>query len=104
MVLLRGKRRPCLGFIGLNRIDQENSHVQLGFFLGEQEADGERCLSEAVDLMTRYVFAVLGMNRLWLYVDATATQTINLLEQQVSSVKQSCDRTAVLMDGIPTRL
>lgn len=71
-----------LGFIGLNRIDQENSHVQLGFFLGEQEADGERCLSEAVDLMTRYVFAVLGMNRLWLYVDATATQTINLLEQQ----------------------
>ena len=71
-----------LGFIGLNCIDQENSHVQLGFFLGEQKVDGERCLSEAVDLMTRYVFAVLGMNRLWLYVDATEARTINLLEQQ----------------------
>ena len=71
-----------LGFIGLNCIDQENSHVQLGFFLGEQKVDGECCLSEAVDLMTRYVFAVLGMNRLWLYVDATEARTINLLEQQ----------------------
>ena len=71
-----------LGFIGLNCIDQENSHVQLGFFLGEQKEGGERCLSEAVDLMTRYVFAVLGMNRLWLYVDATEARTINLLEQQ----------------------
>ena len=73
---------PLLGFIGLNRIDQENSHVQLGFFLGEQKAGGERCLSEAVDLMTRYVFETLNMNRLWLYVDAAATQTINMLEQQ----------------------
>lgn len=71
-----------LGFIGLNRIDQENSHVQLGFFLGEQKADGERYLSEATGLITRYVFAVLGMNRLWLYVDAAATQTINMLERQ----------------------
>ncbi len=71
-----------LGFIGLNCIDQENRHVQLGFFLGERKVDGERCLSEAVDLMTRYVFAVLGMNRLWLYVDATEARTINLLERQ----------------------
>ena len=71
-----------LGFIGLNRIDQENSHVQLGFFLDVQKADGERCLSEAVSLMQRYVFAVLGMNRLWLYVDAADARTINMLEQQ----------------------
>ncbi len=71
-----------LGFIGLNCIDQKNRHVQLGSFLGEQKADGERCLSEAVDLMKCYVFEVLGMNRLWLYVDAAATQTINMLEQQ----------------------
>ncbi len=71
-----------LGFIGLNRIDQENSHVQLGFFLGEQKEDGERCLSEAVGLMTRHVFEVLSMNRLWLYVDAAEARTINLLEQQ----------------------
>lgn len=71
-----------IGFIGLNCLDQENSHVQLGFFLGKQKTDGERCLSEAVDLMTRHVFKVLGMNRLWLYVDAAEVQTINLLEQQ----------------------
>ena len=71
-----------LGFIGLNCIDQENSHVQLGFFLGEQKADGERYLSEAVGLMQRYVFAVLSMNRLWLYVDAAEAQTITMLEQQ----------------------
>ena len=71
-----------LGFIGLNRIDQENSHVQLGFFLGEQKADSECYLSEAISLMQHYVFAVLGMNRLWLYVDAAATQTITMLEQQ----------------------
>ena len=71
-----------IGFIGLNRIDQENSHVQLGFFLGEQKEGGERCLSEAVGLMQRYVFEDLNMNRLWLYVDAAEAQTINLLEQQ----------------------
>ncbi len=71
-----------LGFIGLNGIDQENSHVQFGFFLGEQPADGERCLSEAVELMQRYVFETLGMNRLWLYVDAAEARTINLLERQ----------------------
>lgn len=70
------------GFIGLNRIDQENSQVQLGFFLGEQKAEGERCLSEAVNLMQRYVFEDMNMNRLWLYVDATATRTINMLERQ----------------------
>ncbi len=70
------------GFIGLNCIDQENSQVQLGFFLGEQKAEGERCLSEAVNLMQRYVFEDMNMNRLWLYVDATATRTINMLERQ----------------------
>lgn len=71
-----------LGFIGLNCIDQENSHVQLGFFLGERKADSERYLSEAISLMTRYVFEVLRMNRLWLYVDAAEARTINLLERQ----------------------
>ena len=71
-----------IGFIGLNRIDQENSQVQLGFFLGDQKADGERCLSEAVGLMKRYVFETLTMNRVWLYVDAAASQTITMLEQQ----------------------
>ncbi len=70
------------GFIGLNSIDQENRQVQLGFFLGAQKEDGERCLSEAVGLMKRYVFEVLGMNRLWLYVDATEAQTISRLEGQ----------------------
>ena len=80
--IVEQETETLLGFVGLNCIDQENRHVQLGFFLGEQKADGERYLSEAVALMQRYVFTVLGMNRLWLYVDATATQTINMLEQQ----------------------
>ena len=71
-----------IGFIGLNCIDQENSHVQLGFFLGEQKENGERYLSEAVGLMQHYVFAVLGINRLWLYVDAAEAQTITMLERQ----------------------
>ena len=71
-----------LGFIGLNRIDQKNRQVQLGFFLGAQKEDGAHYLSEAVGLMKRYVFEVLGMNRLWLYVDAAASQTISMLEQQ----------------------
>ena len=71
-----------LGCIGLNRIDQENRQVQLGFFLGAQKAAGERCLSEAVGLMKRYVFETLTMNRVWLYVDAAASQTITMLEQQ----------------------
>ena len=71
-----------IGFIGLNCIDQENSHLQLGFFLGEQKTDGERYLSAAVGLIQRYVFEVLGMNRLWLYVDAAEAQTLNMLEQQ----------------------
>ena len=70
------------GFIGLNRIDQENRQVQLGFFLGDQKEDGERCLSEAVGLMKRYVFETLTMNRVWLYVDAAEAQTISMLEQQ----------------------
>lgn len=70
-----------LGFIGLNRIDQENSHVQLGFFLGEQKENGECCLYEAVGLMQRYVFEDLNMNRLWLYVEAATAQTITMLEQ-----------------------
>ena len=70
------------GFIGLNRIDQENSQVQLGFFLGDQKTDGAHHLSEAVGLMKRYVFEVLGMNRLWLYVDAAEAQTISRLEGQ----------------------
>ena len=80
--IVERETETLLGFIGLNRIDQENSHVQLGFFLDVQKADGERCLSEAVSLMQRYVFAVLGMNRLWLYVDAADARTINMLEQQ----------------------
>ena len=71
-----------IGFIGLNRIDQENNQIQLGLFLGDQKADGERCLAEAVGLMKSYVFATLTMNRVWLYVDATDAQTINLLERQ----------------------
>ncbi len=71
-----------IGFIGLNRIDQENSQVQLGFFLGVQKDDGEHYLSEAVGLMKSYVFETLTMNRVWLYVDATDAQTINLLERQ----------------------
>lgn len=71
-----------LGFIGLNCIDQENRHVQLGFFLDEQKEGGERFLSEAVELVTRYVFEVLRMNRLWLYVDAAEARTINMLERQ----------------------
>ncbi len=71
-----------IGFIGLNRIDQENSQIQLGLFLGDQKADGERCLAEAVGLMKSYVFETLTMNRVWLYVDATDAQTINLLERQ----------------------
>ncbi len=87
-----------LGFIGLNRIDQENSHIQLGFFLGEQKADGERYLSEAVGLMQRYVFAVLGMNRLWLYVDAAEARTINLLERQ-GFVREATLRQDRYLDG-----
>ena len=71
-----------IGFIGLNRIDQENSQVQLGFFLGVQKDGGEHYLSEAVGLMKSYMFETLTMNRVWLYVDATDAQTINLLERQ----------------------
>ena len=71
-----------LGFIGLNCIDQENSHVQLGFFLGEQKGGGERCLAEAVGLMKSYVFETLALHRLWLYVAAADARTIIMLEQQ----------------------
>ena len=80
--IIAQETETLLGFIGLNRIDQENRHVQFGFFLGEQQADGERCLAEAVSLMKSYVFDTLAMNRLWLYVDATDARTITLLEQQ----------------------
>ena len=70
------------GFIGLNRIDQENRQVQLGFFPGAQKGDGEHYLSEAVGLMKGYVFETLALNRVWLYVDAAVAQTITMLEQQ----------------------
>ena len=80
--IIAQETETLLGFIGLNRIDQENSHVQFGFFLGEQQADGERCLAEAVGLMQCYVFETLAMNRLWLYVAASDARTITVLEQQ----------------------
>jgi len=86
------------GFIGLNCIDQENSHVQLGFFLGAQKEGGEHCLSEAVELVTRYVFAVLGMNRLWLYVDVAEARTINMLERQ-GFVREAILRQDRYLDG-----
>ncbi len=80
--IMEKKTDSLLGCIGLNRVDLENSQVQVGFFLGVQKADREHSLSEAVGLMQRYVFAVLRLNRLWLYVDAAATQTITMLEQR----------------------
>ena len=71
-----------IGFIGLNRIDQENRQVQLGFFPGAQKDGGKHYLSEAVGLLKGYVFETLALNRVWLYVDVAASQTITMLEQQ----------------------
>ncbi len=87
-----------LGCISLNRIDQENRQVQLGFLLDGQKADGERYLSEAVGLMKRYVFEVLSMNRLWLYVDAADAQTIAMLEQR-GFIREATLRQDRCLDG-----
>ena len=87
-----------LGCIGLNRIDQENRQVQLGFLLDGQKADGERYLSEAVGLMKGYVFEVLSMNRLWLYVDAADAQTITMLEQR-GFIREATLRQDRCLDG-----
>ena len=70
-----------LGFIGLNAIDQENDHVQLGFFLGAWGDGVEQYALEAVNLIQSYVFDDLKMHRLWLYVDASNERMRALFEQ-----------------------
>ncbi len=69
------------GFIGLNRIDSKNSHVQLGFFIGGQSPNTEEYEAEAVHLIAKYAFETLNMNRIWLHVDASDNHAIQRLEK-----------------------
>ena len=69
------------GFIGLNRMDFKNSHIQLGFFLAEQSPKTEEYEVEAVHLIAKYAFEALNMNRIWLHVDASDNHAIQRLEK-----------------------
>ena len=69
------------GFIGLNRIDSKNSHIQLGFFIGGQSPNIEEYETEAVHLIVKYAFETLNMNRIWLHVDACDNHAIQRLEK-----------------------
>ena len=69
------------GFIGLNNLDQENSQVKLGFFIGESRKRGDKNVAEAIGLMKEYVFEALDMNRAWLHVDAADIGMISMFEQ-----------------------
>ena len=69
------------GFIGLNRIDPKNSHIQLSFFLAEQSPNTEEYETEAVHLIAKYAFETLNMNRIWLHVDACDSHAIQRLEK-----------------------
>ena len=69
------------GFIGLNRIDSKNSHIQLGFFLAERSPNTGEYEAEAVHLTAKYAFETLNMNRIWLHVDASDHYVIRRLEK-----------------------
>src|SRR5207253_3866380 len=57
-----------IGGTGLHQIDFKNRHAGFGITIGEKEAWGKGCGTEATRLMVQHAFETLNLNRVWLHV------------------------------------
>jgi RimJ/RimL family protein N-acetyltransferase len=78
MICLLEKSDP-IGTIGLNHIDFANQSVELGnVLIGRDEHSGRGHATEALELLLRYCFLRLNMNRVYLQVYAHRNRAIAL--------------------------
>jgi RimJ/RimL family protein N-acetyltransferase len=57
-----------IGVTGLRHLDVRNRHAEFGIAIGEKTAWGSGYGTEATQLMVRYAFDKLNLNRVWLHV------------------------------------
>ena len=65
----RPSRRP-IGLTGLSHISHVHRTAEFGIGLGEPDARGKGCGSEAARLVLDYAFTLLGLHNVWLRVFA----------------------------------
>jgi RimJ/RimL family protein N-acetyltransferase len=57
-----------IGVAGLHDLDGRNRHAQFGVTLGDKESWGKGYGTEVTQLVVRYAFETLNLNRVWLHV------------------------------------
>jgi diamine N-acetyltransferase len=72
--------RP-IGNTGLHKIDYRNRTAEFGILIGEADARGRGCGTEATRLMLDYAFTALGLHNVMLYVYAYNLPAIRVYEK-----------------------
>jgi ribosomal-protein-alanine N-acetyltransferase len=57
-----------IGVAGLHDVDVRNRHAQFGVTLGDKDSWGKGYGTEVTQLVVRYAFETLNLNRVWLHV------------------------------------
>jgi ribosomal-protein-alanine N-acetyltransferase len=70
-----------IGVAGLHHLDVRNRHAEFGIAIGEKTVWGGGCGTEATQLMVRYAFDVLNLNRIWLHVGEDNERAVRVYEK-----------------------
>ena len=78
--IVENSSRSLVGFIGLHRIDQENGHAEIGYFLSPGYW-GRGYATEAVSLISQYAFEWLNLRKVYARVYAPNEASRRALEK-----------------------
>ncbi len=87
-----------IGATGLHKVDPHTRQCEFGIFIGEPAARGKGYGIEATRLITRFAFATLNMNRVWLHVTAENEAAIGVYEK-VGYRREGVLRQALYKEG-----
>jgi RimJ/RimL family protein N-acetyltransferase len=87
-----------VGLIGLRGINWRARSAEYWIYLGEDSAKGKGIAYEASRLLLSFAFRRLGLNRIFLHVDATNERAIGLYKKLGFAQEGIC-RSATFVDG-----
>jgi diamine N-acetyltransferase len=87
-----------VGLIGLRNIEWRSRVAEFWIYLGESSVRGQGIATEASNLLLRFGFNTLGLNRIFLLVNDTNSHAIELY-RRLGFVKEGICRQSAFQDG-----
>lgn len=97
IICLSESNKP-VGSVYIQNVDMLHKNAEYGIFIGEKEATGKGCGTDAAKLMIKYAFEVLGLHKLYLRVLSNNERAINSYKRAGFEV-EGILRDEVFVDG-----